>query len=70
MGTTVKWHVKISSLVKVGPFKNLMKINDNTYQLKLSSHIHTSDVFNVKYFIPYCGDTFDDEPPNSRGEFF
>ncbi|KAK9100078.1 hypothetical protein Scep_023508 [Stephania cephalantha] len=40
------------------------KINPNAYRLKLSSHIRTADVFNVKHLVPYYGDTSDDD--NSR----
>ncbi|KAL4180549.1 hypothetical protein AMTRI_Chr13g92620 [Amborella trichopoda] len=61
VGNAVKWHALISSIVKVGLFENLKKINDNAYKLKLPSHIHTSDVFNVKHLIPCRSDTFDDE---------
>ncbi|KAL4199340.1 hypothetical protein AMTRI_Chr03g144470 [Amborella trichopoda] len=43
-GNVVKWHAKISSLVKVGPFKNLNLINDNAYQFKLSSDILTPHI--------------------------
>ncbi|KAL4184822.1 hypothetical protein AMTRI_Chr10g3020 [Amborella trichopoda] len=70
MRNAIKWHTKISSLVKVGAFKNLKNINDNAYQLQLSSHIHTFDVFNVKHLIPYCGNTFDNELPNLRANSF
>ncbi|GKC25996.1 putative CCCH-type zinc finger family protein [Tanacetum coccineum] len=34
----------------------LKKINDNAYNLELSSHLNTSDVFNVKHLFPYNGD--------------
>jgi hypothetical protein len=37
------------------------KINSNAYQLKLSSHIKTSNVFNVKHLLPYMEDLFDEE---------
>ncbi|KAL4188982.1 hypothetical protein AMTRI_Chr08g204780 [Amborella trichopoda] len=60
----------ISSLVKVGTFKILKKINYNAYKLKLPSHICTSNVFNVKHLIPYHGDTSDDEPLNLRANSF
>ena len=38
---------------KIGPVEILKKINENAYQLRLSDHIHTADVFNVKHLIPY-----------------
>lgn len=31
----------------------LKKISDNTYWLKLSRHLRTSDVFNAMHLIPY-----------------
>ena len=40
---------------KIGPVEILKKINENAYQLKLPDDVHTSDVFNVKYLIPYHG---------------
>ena len=36
---------------KVGPVEIVEKINPNAYQLKLPSHIKTSDVFNVKHLV-------------------
>ncbi|XP_017255857.2 transposon Ty3-I Gag-Pol polyprotein isoform X1 [Daucus carota subsp. sativus] len=44
---------------KVGPCKILKRVNDNAYQLKLPSHIKSSDVFNVKHLLPYKGDVSD-----------
>jgi hypothetical protein len=35
------------------------KINPNAYQLKLPSHIKTSDVFNIKHVVPFTGDSSD-----------
>lgn len=51
---------------KIGPCQVLRKINDNAYQLKLPSHLRTSDVFNVKYLVPYHGDPLHDGTMNSR----
>lgn len=42
---------------KIGPVEVLEKINPNTYRLKLPSHIHTFDVFNVKHLVP-CESVF------------
>ncbi|KAK9148013.1 hypothetical protein Scep_006770 [Stephania cephalantha] len=49
------------SVRKIGPVEVLEKINPNAYRLKLSSHIRTADVFNVKHLVPYYGDTSDDD---------
>lgn len=46
---------------KIGPVEILEKINPNAYRLKLPSHLHTSDVFNVKHLVPFVGE-------NSRGD--
>ncbi|PKI31978.1 hypothetical protein CRG98_047631 [Punica granatum] len=43
------------------PVKVIEKINPNAYRLKLSSHIRTAYVFNVKHLIPYAGDSSDDD---------
>ncbi|KAL6558738.1 hypothetical protein OROMI_019088 [Orobanche minor] len=37
-------------------FEVIEKINPNAYRLRLSSHIHTADVFNVKHLVPFPGD--------------
>jgi hypothetical protein len=37
------------------------KINPNAYQLKLPSHIKTSNVFNIKHLVPFTGDSSDDD---------
>ena len=50
------------SAKKVGLVEIVEKINPNAYRLKLSSHLRTVDVFNVKHLIPYCGDSSDDDP--------
>lgn len=50
---------------KIGPFEIIKKLNPNAYRLKLPSHIHTADVFNVRHLIPYHGDSSDDDLPNS-----
>ena len=56
----------------MGPYEIIEKINANAYRLKLPSHIHTSDVFNVKHLIPYRGDSSeeDDGWANSRANSF
>ncbi|PKI33592.1 hypothetical protein CRG98_046019 [Punica granatum] len=46
---------------KIGPVEVVEKINSNAYRLKLFSHIHTADVFNAKYRIPYTGDNSDEK---------
>ena len=38
---------------KIGPVEIMKKINPNAYQLKLLSHIKTSDVFNVKHLVSF-----------------
>lgn len=58
---------------KIGPLKITEKINQNAYRMKLPSHIHTSDVFNVKHLIPYSGDTSsseDEMASHSRANLF
>ncbi|GJS16820.1 putative nucleotidyltransferase, ribonuclease H [Tanacetum coccineum] len=49
------------SAKKIGPLEIVEKINSNAYHLKLPSHIRCSDVFNVKYLLPYHGDSSDDD---------
>ncbi|PKI32209.1 hypothetical protein CRG98_047400 [Punica granatum] len=46
---------------KIGHVEIVEKINSNAYWLKLPSHIHTADVFNVKHRIPHSGDSSDDD---------
>jgi hypothetical protein len=46
-------------------FEIVEKISYTAYRLKLSSHIKTSDVFNVKHLVSYIGNSFDDNV-NSR----
>ena len=55
----------------IGPVEIVEKINPNAYQLKLPSHIRTTDVFNVKHLIPYVGDSSsgDDDAANLRANF-
>ena len=56
------------SVKKIGPVEIIEKINPNTYYL--SSHIRTSDVFNVNHLIPYIGDSSDEvDVGNSRVNF-
>jgi hypothetical protein len=50
---------------KVGLVEIIVKINPNAYQLKLPSHIKTSDVFNVKHLVPFIEDSSEDDA-NSR----
>ncbi|KAL4197454.1 hypothetical protein AMTRI_Chr04g188260 [Amborella trichopoda] len=59
-----------SSQHKIGPYEVVQKTNDNGYKLKLSSHIRTSNIFNVEHLIPYRGNTSNDKSPNSRVNFF
>ncbi|XP_026380121.1 uncharacterized protein LOC113274914 [Papaver somniferum] len=54
---------------KIGSLEIVAKINSNAYKLKLPSHIRTSDVFNVKHLVPFCGDNSDDDTTNSRANF-
>jgi hypothetical protein len=53
---------------KVDPVEIIEKINLNAYQLKLPSHIKTSNVFNVKHLAPFINDS-SDEDANSRTNF-
>lgn len=53
--------VNTTSARKIGPCEVLERINDNTYMLKLPSHIKTSDIFNVRHLIPYQGDSSEDD---------
>jgi hypothetical protein len=57
---------------KIGPVEILKRINDNAYRLKLPENVHTSDVFNIKHLIPYCGEDFieGDENANSGTNSF
>ena len=41
---------------KISPLEILEKVNPNAYRLKLPSHMHTSNVFNVKHLVPYRGE--------------
>jgi hypothetical protein len=50
---------------KIGPIEIVKKINANAYQLKLPSHIKTSDVFNIKHLVPFIDDS-SEEDANSR----
>jgi hypothetical protein len=47
----------------------LQKINDNVNQLRLPSHLKTSDVFNVKHLTP-CFVDADKDDLNSRASSF
>jgi hypothetical protein len=46
---------------KIGLVEIVKKINPNAYQLKLPSHIKTSDVFNIKHLVPFTGDSLDED---------
>ena len=66
---SVRDYIKLSAK-KISPVEIVEKINPNAYQLKLPSHIHTVDVFNVKHLLPYFGDSSDDDDArNSRANF-
>ena len=54
------------SAQKIGPMEIIEKINSNAYHLKLPSHIHTADVFNVKPLVPFHEDSSleDEDLPN------
>ena len=54
---------------KIGPCEILQKINDNSYWLRLPSHLKISDVFNVKHLTPYFVDA-DKDDMNSRASSF
>ena len=43
---------------KIGPLEIVKRINENAYQLRLPDNAHISDVFNVKYLIPYHNDEY------------
>ena len=45
------------SAKKIEHVEVIKKINLNAYRLKLSSHLRTTNVFNVKHLIPYVGDS-------------
>lgn len=40
---------------KIGPVEIVEKINPNACRLRLPSHVHTSDVFNVKHLCSFHG---------------
>jgi hypothetical protein len=50
---------------KICPVEIVKKINVNVYQLKLPSHIKTSNVFNVKHLVLFIDDSLE-EDANSR----
>jgi hypothetical protein len=50
---------------KIGPVEIVKKINTNTYQLKLPSHIKIADVFNIKHLVPFFDDS-SEKDANSR----
>ena len=53
---------------KIGLVETVKKINANAYQLKLPSHIKTSDIFNVKHLVLFIEDS-SEEDANSRGNY-
>jgi len=57
---------------KIGPLEITEKINQNAYRLQLPSHVHTSDVFNVKHLIPCSVDASseDEVTSDSRANLF
>ncbi|KAL6504367.1 hypothetical protein OROGR_026290 [Orobanche gracilis] len=57
---------------KIGHVEVIEKINPNAYCLKLPSHIHTSDVLNVKHLVPFAGDNSseDETGADSRANRF
>lgn len=38
---------------KIGPVEVIEKMNANAYRLRLPSHVHTADVFNVKHLFKF-----------------
>lgn len=50
---------------KTEPLEIIEKIDSNVYQLKLPSHIKTSNVFNVKQLVQFTGDS-SNKDVNSR----
>ena len=66
MGDYNKLSAKKICLVEI-----IKKINPNAYRLKLPSHIHTAEVFNVKHLTPYLGESSsgEDDAGNSRVNF-
>jgi hypothetical protein len=50
---------------KIGPIEIVKEINPNAYQMKLPSHIKTSNVFNAKHLVPFIEDSLEEEA-NSR----
>jgi hypothetical protein len=54
---------------RIGPVEIIEKINSNEHQLKLPSHIKTSDVFNVKHLVSFTGDSSDEDVIEFKSEF-
>lgn len=54
---------------KIGFVEIIEKINPNACSLQLSSHIQTSDVFNVRHLIPYVGDNSSADKKQCSVEF-
>ncbi|KAL6530604.1 hypothetical protein OROMI_028493 [Orobanche minor] len=50
---------------KIDPLEVPERINLNACRLKLSSHIQTSDLYNVKHLISYSGDNEEDDAASS-----
>lgn len=57
---------------KIGPVEVVAKINHNAHKLKLSGHLKTFHVFNVKHLVPYEGDnsSSDEIDADSRANLF
>ena len=53
------------AVLKIGLIEIMKKINVNAYQLKLPSHIKTSNDFNVNHLVPFIDDS-SEEDVNSR----
>ena len=48
-------------VLKIGLVEIVKKINANTYQLKLPSHIKTSDVFDIKHLVPFTDNSLEED---------
>jgi hypothetical protein len=46
---------------KIDPVEIVKKINTNAYQLKLPSHIKTTDVYNIKHIVPFIDDSSEED---------
>lgn len=58
------------SAQKIGPLEIIENINPYAYCLKLPSHIHTTNVSNIKHLIPYSEEnSFDEDVVISRSKY-